>query len=180
MSDQPKEVPRRSAYKAVEVCEIAHIQPYVLRSWEAEFPRLGVVRSGVRVYRHADLEQVVRIRQLVFDEGLTLAGARRRIEEDREPQPELPLDEPITPEMRQRIGHVRQGLEQLLSMLGGPADAQRPAEDGDGTARLAGIELESPTERVEAPAVAKKRPRKTPSGARPKAGRSRGRHAGRA
>src|SRR4030095_16182795 len=52
-------VPNRPAFKASEVCEIAHVQPYVLRSWENEFPELGVSRTpgGPRVYRKADVER---------------------------------------------------------------------------------------------------------------------------
>lgn len=123
MADLPKEIPKRPAYKAAEVCEIARIQAYVLRSWESEFPKLGVVRGGVRIYRHADLEQVLRIKQLVFEEGLTLAGARRRIEEDGGPQPDLPLEQFVTPEMKDRITQVKRTLRDLLVMLGGGAAA---------------------------------------------------------
>ncbi len=117
MADLPKDNPKR-AYKAAEVCELAHIQPYVLRSWESEFPKLGVLRSGTRIYRAADLEQVLRIKQLVFEEGLTLSGARRRIEEESGPVAELPVEEFVTPEMRQRIGHVKEALVALLALLG--------------------------------------------------------------
>jgi DNA-binding transcriptional MerR regulator len=140
VTEMPKEIPRRAVYKAAEVCEIARIQPYVLRSWESEFSKLGVVRGGTRIYRRADLEQVLRIKQLVFEEGLTLAGARRRLEEDAGPQPELPLEEFVTPDMKQRIGRVRQGLNDLLGMLGGPArvhdghDAPRAGADGQARA----------------------------------------------
>jgi DNA-binding transcriptional MerR regulator len=70
---------KRDVFKAPEVCEMAQLQPYVLRTWEAEFPALGhAPNGGPRVYRRADVEMVLRIKQLVFVEGLTLAGARRR------------------------------------------------------------------------------------------------------
>lgn len=77
-------IPDKPAFKAGEVCEIAQIQPYVLRSWESEFPDLGLskTRGGPRVYRRADVERVLRIRELVFTEGLTLAGVRRRFESE--------------------------------------------------------------------------------------------------
>ncbi len=70
-------------FKAADVCEMAELQPYVLRSWEKEFPGIGVQKSAEspRLYRQSDVEQVKRIKQLVFGEGLTLAGARRRLEE---------------------------------------------------------------------------------------------------
>jgi len=69
-------------YKAAEVCEMTQLQPYVLRSWEKEFPGIGVQKSqdGPRLYRQADVDQVLRIKQLVFGEGLTLAGARKRLD----------------------------------------------------------------------------------------------------
>ena len=73
-----------SLFRQPEVCEIARIQAYVLRSWEAEFPDLGVAKTegGPRVYRRADVERVLRLKHLLFVEGLTLAGARRKIAEE--------------------------------------------------------------------------------------------------
>ena len=67
-------------YRAADVCASTGLQPYVLRSWEKEFPGIGMQKSpdSVRLYRESDVEQVLRIKQLVFGEGLTLAGARRR------------------------------------------------------------------------------------------------------
>ena len=76
--------PKRELFKAADVCEVVQVQPYVLRSWEAEFPQIGQVPEGggPRLYRRSDVELVLRIKQLVFDEGLTLSGARRRLDED--------------------------------------------------------------------------------------------------
>ncbi len=111
-----KATARKNAYKAAEVCDIAHIQPYVLRSWELEFPHLGVAKGTARIYRQADVEQVLRIKQLVFEQGLTLAGARRRLEGEQAPQADLPLEE-MTPEMRERLARVKQGLRDLLALL---------------------------------------------------------------
>jgi hypothetical protein len=69
------EIPKRSLFKAAEVCDLAKVQPYVLRSWEAEFPDLGVAKAAgaPRVYRRSDVEQVLRIKHLLV-EGLTLAA----------------------------------------------------------------------------------------------------------
>ena len=80
-------IPNRPAFRAQEVCEIAEVQPYVLRGWEAEFPDLGVTKApnGPRVYRRADVERVLKLKHLIQVEGLTLAGARRRLEEEGEP-----------------------------------------------------------------------------------------------
>src|SRR6478736_9850777 len=80
------EIPNRALFKAAEVCDLVKLQPYVLRSWEAEFPELGVSKAGgPRIYRRADVEQVLRIKHLLLVEGLTLAGARRKLEEDAAP-----------------------------------------------------------------------------------------------
>ena len=85
-------IPDKPAFKAAEVCELAQIQPYVLRSWESEFPDLGLSKTpgGPRIYRRADVERVLRIRDLVFVEGLTLSGVRRRFESE-QPQPQEDL-----------------------------------------------------------------------------------------
>ena len=91
MADTPVTIPDKPAFKAGEVCELAQIQPYVLRSWESEFPDLGISKTpgGPRVYRRTDVERVLRIRDLVFIEGLTLAGVRRRFEAENPPQDDL-------------------------------------------------------------------------------------------
>ncbi len=158
-----REIPKRAAYKAAEVCEIARIQPYVLRSWESEFPTLGTVRDGTRIYRRSDLAQVLRIRQLVFDQGLTLAGARRRLEADTEPQPELPLEEFVTPDMKQRIDCVKQGLQDLLAILGGgptsPETRHADASAGAGEACAPAASADAATA-----------PRKTSGGTRSQTG----------
>ena len=80
-------IPDKPAFKASEVCELAQIQPYVLRSWESEFPDLGLSKTpgGPRIYRRVDVERVLRIRDLVFVEGLTLSGVRRRFDAEQPP-----------------------------------------------------------------------------------------------
>lgn len=115
------QIPRRALFKAAEVCDLVKVQPYVLRSWEAEFPALGVSKSegGPRIYRRSDVEQVLRIKHLLLDEGLTLAGARRRLEEDEAP---VAADEPAIDELfgrnaRERLTAVKRGLKAILELL---------------------------------------------------------------
>src|SRR6266542_4122485 len=121
MSDVEIEIPRRALFKAAEVCELAKVQPYVLRSWEAEFPKLGVAKSdgAPRTYRRADVEQVLRIKHLLLVEGLTLAGARRRLEEEAAPvAANAPaIDELIGQNARERLTEVKRGLRSILSLL---------------------------------------------------------------
>jgi DNA-binding transcriptional MerR regulator len=114
-------------YKAAEVCELAQLQSYVLRSWEKEFPGIGVQKSpeSPRLYRQSDLEQVQRIKQLVFAEGLTLAGARRRLEALAPTISSLTESEvtevldSLGADAWKRIAVVREGLRELHSMLSG-------------------------------------------------------------
>lgn len=117
------EIPDRSLFKAAEVCSIARVQPYVLKSWEGEFPALGSsTTSGARVYRRADVELVLEIRRLLFEEGLTLGAARRRLVSEAGPEPAAV--ESIGLEARERILDVKRGLKSILDLLS--------AEDGSG------------------------------------------------
>jgi DNA-binding transcriptional MerR regulator len=118
------DIPNRSLFRQPEVCEIASIQPYVLRSWEAEFPDLGVAKTegGPRIYRKADVQRVLRIKQLLYGEGLTLAGARRRLTEEQPARGETPplanIAELLGRDARERILQVKRGLRELATMLG--------------------------------------------------------------
>jgi DNA-binding transcriptional MerR regulator len=113
--------PKRELFKAAEVCEVVQVQPYVLRSWEAEFPQLGQAAAGggPRLYRRADVELAVKIKQLVFDEGLTLSGARRRLAEDGSTANGAAaiMQEVLGDRVRDRMRHVRSGLQSILEML---------------------------------------------------------------
>jgi DNA-binding transcriptional MerR regulator len=120
-------------FRAQEVCEIAEVQPYVLRSWEAEFPDLGVAKnaSSPRVYRRADVERVLRLKHLLFVDGLTLAGARKQLSTERP----APIDETVSDadvaalvneETRRGLSDVRRGLQWILSVLSG--DGLRPED----------------------------------------------------
>ena len=115
------EIPNRALFKAAEVCDLVKVQPYVLRSWESEFPKLGVAKiaGGPRVYRRADVEQVLRIKHLLLVEGLTLAGARRRLDEEAAPvAADAPaIDELIGQNARQRLTEVKRGLRSILDLL---------------------------------------------------------------
>jgi len=129
MPDTPGaiEIPNRALFKAAEVCDLVKVQPYVLRSWEAEFPALGVAKSagGPRVYRRGDVEQVLRIKHLLLVEGLTLAGARRRLDDEATPvAADAPLiDELIGQNARERLTEVKRGLRAILDLLGGRTGA---------------------------------------------------------
>ena len=134
------EIPKRALFKASEVCEIAGVQPYVLRSWESEFPDLGVSKSagGPRIYRRADVERVLRIKQLVFADGLTLAGVRRRIDDEAPPALEeaeaAPIKALLGRNAKERLSEVKRGLIGILEMLNArPGDARVYAPSSSAT-----------------------------------------------
>jgi DNA-binding transcriptional MerR regulator len=135
VSDSQIEIPDRAFFKASEVCEIAQVQAYVLRTWELEFPSLGVPRpgGGQRIYRRQDVERVLAIKKLVFSEGLTLAGARRRLEGDTPPEPDdLSIETLVAPEVRDRLTSLKRGLRSLLTLLGPGGDADGADHHGAG------------------------------------------------
>jgi DNA-binding transcriptional MerR regulator len=114
--------PKRELFKAADVCEVVQVQPYVLRSWEAEFPQIGQVPAGggPRLYRRSDVELVLRIKQLVFEEGLTLSGARRRLEEDEGGErngASVLVQEALGDRVREKLQKVKSGLQSILTML---------------------------------------------------------------
>jgi DNA-binding transcriptional MerR regulator len=129
VTDTPIEIPDRAAFRAAEVCEIAQIPPYVLRSWEKEFPGLGAAArpGGPRIYRRSDVEQILRIKQLVFAEGLTLAGVRHRIEGEPPAEEEALIEAAVAPvvvpaDVRSGVDEARRELRALLDLL-----SERPA-----------------------------------------------------
>src|ERR1700740_99473 len=73
----------KKLYRIGEVSRLAALKPFVLRYWETEFPMLEPVKSssGHRLYRQEDVDMVFRIKRLLYDEGFTIAGARRHLPE---------------------------------------------------------------------------------------------------
>jgi DNA-binding transcriptional MerR regulator len=69
-------------YKPAEACRIAEVAPYVLRYWETEFPALaeGKEKGAAKLYSSRDVKIIARIRELLYDEGFTVAGAKKRLE----------------------------------------------------------------------------------------------------
>ena len=122
-----RKVPNKLFFKIGEVCEITDTQPYVLRYWESEFPALAPAKnsSGQRIYRRRDIDTVLRIKQLLYEEGFTIAGAKKRLESELAgrvvtPVPpggdgaaEIPADESGRTALRQ----VRDQLREILTLL---------------------------------------------------------------
>lgn len=81
MSHSAVAIPEKLFFKIGEVCELAGVQAHVLRYWESEFPTLTPQknRAGQRVYRKRDVEMALRIKELLYDDQYTIAGAKKRL-----------------------------------------------------------------------------------------------------
>ena len=116
-----KKVPNKLFFKIGEVCEITDTQPYVLRYWESEFPALAPAKnsSGQRIYRRRDIDTVLRIKQLLYDEGFTIAGAKKRLETELEGRRETPPpgDGAGSPADKRALRQVREQLREILTLL---------------------------------------------------------------
>ena len=121
-----KKIPNKLFFKIGEVCEITDTQPYVLRYWESEFPALAPAKnsSGQRIYRRRDIETVLRIKQLLYEEGFTIAGAKKRLEAEMAGRVETPIPAGdgssvalADPSGADRVAALRQVREQLREIL---------------------------------------------------------------
>jgi DNA-binding transcriptional MerR regulator len=104
-------IPDKLFFKIGEVCEIVGVEPYVLRFWESEFPLLAPEKSksGHRVYRKKDVETVLRIKELLYERGFTIAGARKQLS--------ARSRIPHGAERDRMLFRVRQGLLEILTLL---------------------------------------------------------------
>jgi DNA-binding transcriptional MerR regulator len=112
-------IPEKLYFRIGEVARLCHLPAYVLRFWETEFPLLRPVKSstGQRMYRRRDVESVVRIKRLLYEEGYTIAGARQHLRDegksDKKQQVALPFPGNSPADLR----HIRQGLQEILTIL---------------------------------------------------------------
>lgn len=129
-------IPDKLYFRIGEVCEILGVEPHVLRFWETEFPMLAPHKSssGQRNFRRKDVEVALRIKQLLRDEGFTIAGARKKLQLEMRGGARLKIVTPemaqsltagsqssrldaLTPEMRKTIKKIKRELEGLLTLL---------------------------------------------------------------
>ena len=111
-------IPDKLYFRIGEVSRLCSLPSYVLRFWETEFNQLKPSKSGTgqRMYRKVDVENVLRIKKLLYDQGFTIAGARQQLKaETKRKQSPLPFAVP-TPG-RGELKQVRQGLREILGIL---------------------------------------------------------------
>src|ERR1700689_5550616 len=102
-------IPDKLYFRIGEVAELCRLPAYVLRFWETEFPHLKPVKSstGQRMYRHKDVESVLRIKKLLYEEGFTIAGARQHLRaESKGDKKQKPL--PFPERNAADLKHIRQ------------------------------------------------------------------------
>src|SRR5271168_5315909 len=111
-------IPDKLYFRIGEVSKLCKLPAYVLRFWESEFPQLKPVKSstGQRMYRRRDVESVLRIKQLLYDQGFTIVGARQQLRSEARTdkgQAAIPFPAQSPVEMQR----IRQGLREILSLL---------------------------------------------------------------
>jgi DNA-binding transcriptional MerR regulator len=79
-----QKIPEKLIYKLEDVSRLSGVDPATIEAWEKEFPflRAGLTGTGKKVFRQKDLDIIVRVKELLQKKGFTIAGARRRIEEE--------------------------------------------------------------------------------------------------
>ena len=111
-------IPDKLYFRIGEVSRLCGLPSYVLRFWETEFNQLKPTKSGTgqRMYRKIDVENVLRVKKLLYDQGFTIAGARQQLRaEVRRKQSPLPFGAPVMG--RTELKQVRQGLREILGIL---------------------------------------------------------------
>lgn len=111
-------IPDKLYFRIGEVAGLCRLPAYVLRFWETEFAQLKPVKSstGQRMYRKRDVESVVRIKKLLYEDGFTIAGARVQLrEETKSDRTQTALPFPMNSSVS--VAHLRNELQQILHIL---------------------------------------------------------------
>jgi DNA-binding transcriptional MerR regulator len=118
------EIPDKSLFTIAEVARLTSTKPFVLRYWQNEFPMLQPVKApnGRRLYRREDIEIVFEIKRLLYDEGFTIAGARKHLAGHRgeNGEPAEPAAVPVKHQLAPSRAHQKFLLdlhEELLAIL---------------------------------------------------------------
>jgi DNA-binding transcriptional MerR regulator len=111
-------IPDKLYFRIGEVATLCRLPAYVLRFWESEFPQLKPVKSstGQRMYRRRDVESVLRIKELLYEQGFTIVGARQQLRsEGKNDKGQAAIPFPV--QSSAEIQRIRQGLREILDML---------------------------------------------------------------
>ncbi len=111
-------IPEKHYFKIGEVAEVAGVKPSVLRYWETEFRsiRPEKTRSNQRLYARKHVERVLQIKELLYDRGFTIAGAKKELREAVEVQPPSAPTVPLVKSERKLLERVSKELRELLQL----------------------------------------------------------------
>jgi DNA-binding transcriptional MerR regulator len=129
-------IPDKLYFRIGDVAKLCGVEAYVLRFWETEFPQLKPNKSGTgqRLYRRRDVELALRIKQLLYADGYTIAGARQVFtaesrEAKKTAQTELPLKRGENPgSAEKRLLKLRGELQEILGILSSPVKSEKRSE----------------------------------------------------
>lgn len=128
-------IPEKLYFKIGEVCDLVGVQAHVLRYWETEFPQLSPQknRSGQRSYRRRDVEISLRIKELLYDEMFTIAGARKKLQLELREPPKLKIvhPEPKPQQMDQESADSPGLFDSGIDLGASTASAVVPAQQGE-------------------------------------------------
>ena len=121
-------IPEKLFFKIGEVCDITGVQAHVLRYWESEFPMLAPQknRAGQRTYRKRDVEMVLRIKELLYEDQYTIAGAKKKLQNDMRSASKLKV---VTPDMN--ATNINAGEPQATAALPAPQPSAPPVYSSD-------------------------------------------------
>lgn len=110
LSPRSREIPEKLFYKIGEVSDIAEVEPYVLRYWESEFAFLNPRKnkSGQRVYSRKNLETVLQIKRLLYQDKYTIAGVKKKLSGNSSKNDSVSME---------TIKKVRKRLKEILKIL---------------------------------------------------------------
>ncbi|HEX8173665.1 MAG TPA: MerR family transcriptional regulator [Pyrinomonadaceae bacterium] len=117
-------IPEKLFFKIGEVCDLTGVQAHVLRYWESEFPMLAPQknRAGQRTYRKRDVEMALRIKELLYDDQYTIAGAKKKLASELRGASKLKV---VTPEMSAQAAVSQPVPVQAVPSTAFPAEALR-------------------------------------------------------
>ncbi len=114
-------LPPKLYFRIGEVAELVGVEPHVLRYWEREFRAIRPTKSakGQRVYSRRDVDNLMQVRELLYREGFTIAGAKKKLQRAGvEPRAEADPDPRETKKMREQLSAIRSDIEAFLEELG--------------------------------------------------------------
>ena len=113
-----KQLAAKPFFKIGEVAKLIGVKPHVLRYWESEFPSLRPKKnpSGQRIYARVDIETIVEIQNLLYNERYTISGAKQMLARQREVPSVNPTEVPVGP-LSQALAHLKAHVHELLALL---------------------------------------------------------------